>query len=154
MFTERGIVVGGYSGGANTAFDALSLDEKFAASRASIERLHPGHSKELEKPLYVGWNHVPHNLTSMSRVSFDVPEEFMHASGTRAASAGREGRSANPAYEQLIAPDGPLYIIGDHAAHVGTWQEGAALSAHRAVKLLNARIEAAKLTGSHTAKSA
>ena len=154
MFTERGIIVGGYSSGSNTPFDALSLEEKFAASRASIERLHPGHSKELEKSLYVGWNHVPHNLTSMSRVSFDSPQAFSRGGGRQSgggqgAGAGEgESRATNPAYEQLITPDGPLYIIGDHAAHIGTWQEGAALSAHRAVKLLNERVKAAKLTGS------
>jgi monoamine oxidase len=141
LFSDRGIVVGGYSGGSNTPFDQLSLAEKLAASRASLERLHPGHGKELEKPLYVGWNHVPHNLTSMSRVSFD-------AEGTRRVAAGQSGerRRANPAYEQLITPDGPLYIIGDHAAQVGTWQEGAALSAHRAVNLLNDKVKAVRLT--------
>ena len=147
MFSQRGIVVGGYSSGSNTPFDQLSLEEKFAASRASIERLHPGHGKVLEKPLYVGWNHVPHNLTSMSRVSFDAPTD-LEAGGGRRGQGGQGGevRGSNPAYEQLITPDGPFYIIGDHAAHVGTWQEGAALSAHRAVKLLNDKVKTAQLT--------
>jgi monoamine oxidase len=155
MFSQRGILVGGYSSGSNTPFDALTLEEKFSASRASIERLHPGHGKELENPLYVGWNHVPHNLTSMSRVSFDAPTAS-GLEGGRRGSAGQNGeaRGSNPAYEQLITPDGPLYIIGDHAAHVGTWQEGAALSAHRAVKLLNDRVKAARLASGHPSTAA
>ena len=32
---------------------------KFADSRKSIERLHPGHGKELEKPMYVSWRTCP-----------------------------------------------------------------------------------------------
>jgi len=154
LFSERGIVVGGYSGGSNTPFDELSLAEKLAASRASLERLHPGHGKELEKPLYVGWNHVPHNLTSMSRVSFDAPTAFPEAGRRGGSGQGGEARAANPAYEQLITPDGPLYIVGDHAAHVGTWQEGAALSAHRAVRLLNDRVKAARLGSGEAVRSA
>lgn len=157
MFTKRGIVIGGYSGGANTPFDALSLQDKFAASRASMERLHPGHSKELEKPLYVGWNHVPHNLTSMSRVSFDAAPALQMGGGGRRGGGGGAGegggRGPNPAYEQLITPDGPFYIIGDHASHVGTWQEGAALSAHRAVRLLNDRVRDVRSTEQHRAAS-
>ena len=39
-------------------FYDLSLEEKFAASRASIEKLHPGHGKELKNPVFCGWRQV------------------------------------------------------------------------------------------------
>ena len=38
-----------------------------------------------------------------------------------------------PGYARLTEPDGPIYMAGDHVTHLVGWQEGAALSAHRAV---------------------
>ena len=49
------------------AFRDLPLAQKFAESRKSVERLHPGHGKELEKPLYVSWGQIPHNEGSWIR---------------------------------------------------------------------------------------
>ena len=43
------------------------MPEKFAESRKSIERLHPGHGKELEKPMYVSWGKIPYNEGSWIR---------------------------------------------------------------------------------------
>jgi monoamine oxidase len=40
-------------------------------------------------------------------------------------------------YERMLQPDGPIFFAGDHVSHIVGWQEGAALSAHRAVKLLS-----------------
>ena len=42
-----------------------------------------------------------------------------------------------PGYERILQPDGPIFFAGDHTSHIVGWQEGAALSAHRAVKLLS-----------------
>ena len=39
--------------------EGLTMEQKFAESRKSIERLHPGHGKELEKPMYVSWGQIP-----------------------------------------------------------------------------------------------
>ncbi len=41
--------------------------QKFEESRKSIERLHPGHGKELEKPMYVTWGQIPDNEGSWIR---------------------------------------------------------------------------------------
>lgn len=50
LASERGVLVSGYSDDSPaTGFGKLSFAEKLAASRASVERLHPGHGKELEK---------------------------------------------------------------------------------------------------------
>jgi len=126
LFSQRGVVVAGYTVETGTAFERLALEEKLARSRASIERLHPGHGKELEKPLYVGWSKVPYNLGSWRA----------HAEGPES------GAAPDPAYEMLLQPDGRIYFIGDHTSHIVAWQEGAALSAHRAIRMLNERVGA------------
>jgi monoamine oxidase len=123
LFSPRGVLVSGYGFDSPPPFDQLSLQEKFAASRNSIERLHPGHGKELEKPIYVGWAKVPHNEGSwIDSYGFDN-------------GAG---------YETLLAPDGPIYFAGDHVSHITGWQEGAALSALRAVQMISDRVKAAR----------
>jgi monoamine oxidase len=40
------------------------------------------------------------------------------------------------AYDELCRPEGPIVFAGEHLSYVGLWQEGAALSAHEAVKLV------------------
>jgi monoamine oxidase len=47
-------------------------------------------------------------------------------------------------YATLIQPDGPIYFVGDHVSHVLGWQEGAALSALRAVQMVSDRVKAAR----------
>jgi monoamine oxidase len=37
----------------------------------------------------------------------------------------------------LSEPDGPFYFAGEHLSHVGAWQEGAMLSAHRAINMID-----------------
>ena len=123
LFSPRGVLVSGYGFASPPPFDQLSLQEKFAASRNSIERLHPGHGKELEKPIYVGWAKVPYN------------------EGSWIDSFGFDGGAG---YETLLAPDGPIYFVGDHVSHVPAWQEGAALSALRAVQMISDRVKAAR----------
>ena len=49
----------------------------------------------------------------------------------------------NPGYETLIQPDGRVIFAGDHTTHVVAWQEGACLSALRAVQLLTDQVKAA-----------
>ena len=75
-------------------------------------------------------------------------------SGARAAQSGQPGqappasaaaRPVNPGYETLIEPDGPIVFAGDHVSHIVAWQEGAALSALRAVQQVCDRVKAAKL---------
>ncbi len=124
LFSERGVLVGGYSA-ESPAFAAATLDGKLAMSRASVEKLHPGHGRELGKGVYVGWGRVPWNL------------------GAWISWFGRNAAGSNHGYEVLIQPDGPFYFAGDHVSHINAWQEGAALSALRAVKLIGDRVKAA-----------
>jgi monoamine oxidase len=149
MFSERGVLVSGYTDESNSPFGKLTMEEKLAESRKSIERLHPGHGKELEKPMYVSWGKIDYNQGSWIR-SYGPgqqrsPGVRLTAQTGQAQSAGAARTLTNPGYETLIEPDGPIIFAGDHVSHIVAWQEGAALSALRAVQQVADRVKAAKL---------
>ena len=52
------IVVACYTEEQGTPFWTVTMEQKFAASLGTIEKLHPGHGKELKNPIYCGWRHV------------------------------------------------------------------------------------------------
>ncbi|HEY8433296.1 MAG TPA: FAD-dependent oxidoreductase [Sphingomicrobium sp.] len=115
----RGVIVGAYVAGWTRAdnpdaFARLSFDERFAVARQSIEALHPGRSRLLGKGLTVGWSQTP------------------WSSGAAALWPDRRG----PEYDELIRPEGPVAFAGEHLSYLGQWQEGAALAAHEALKLV------------------
>ncbi len=144
LFSEKGILIGGYSMEFGPSFPPLAtmltstpavyrattangyafghlpnMQAKLEASRRSVELLHPGHGKDLTKPVYVSWGQIPWNLGSW--ISFNWSD---HA-----------------ALATLQTPDRRIYFAGDHTSHIVGWQEGAALSAHRVIRQLGARIE-------------
>jgi monoamine oxidase len=118
MLSEKGVLIAGY-GTESGEFGRLpSMEAKFAASRAAVEKLHPGRSKELTKPLYVSWAKIPFNLGSWIR---------------------DDGYHEGP-YKEFLNPDDRVYFAGDYCSHLTTWQEGAALSAQRAVEMIARRM--------------
>lgn len=147
MFSDTGVLVSGYTDERNSPFGKLTLLAKFDESRKSIERLHPGHGRELEHPIYVGWGYVPHNEGSWI-ASYGPGQD--RAPGAVTARTGKPAHPAvaktetNPGYETLIQPDGPIYFAGDHCSHIVGWQEGAALSSQRAVSMIAGRSLAAR----------
>jgi monoamine oxidase len=115
LLSHKGILLGGYA--TRNEVDALasrSLEEQFDLSRAAVEGLHPGHGHELEKPMAIAWSKVPYSLGIAARYTTDN----------------------DPRYAVLSEPDGPFYFAGEHLSHVGAWQEGAILSARRAINAL------------------
>ena len=116
FFSQKGILLGAYANREDA--DELAkkpLHEQFEASRAAIEALHPGRGRELEKPLAVAWSSVPYSLGIAARYrSYD-----------------------DDAYALLNQPDGPFHFAGEHLSQIGAWQEGAILSAHRAINLID-----------------
>jgi len=121
LLSEKGILVAGY-GTEVGAFAALpGIEGKFAASRAAVEKLHPGCGKELSKPVYVSWKNIPFSLGSWIR---------------------GDGYFEGP-YRQFLQPDGPIFFAGDFCSHLTVWQEGAALAAQRAAHMLVERAQAA-----------
>ena len=116
-----GIVVAGYMDERQIdGFSSLTMEQKFALSRTSIEKLHPGHGKDLRNPIFCGWKHVKWN----------------EGSWIQTYGGGDEG------YDVVIEPDGPIYLAGDTISHIVGWQEGAALSARRAVDMISAKVKA------------
>jgi monoamine oxidase len=124
MFSEKGILIGGYSVEGGTAFGQLpSVEAKLAASRAAVERVHPGRGAELKNPVYISWGRIPYNLGS-----------WLGGSGP-----GSGGYYAS-AYRELLEPDGRIYFAGDHCSHIIAWQEGAALSAQHTARMITDRV--------------
>ena len=119
----RGVLVGGYVGGwthrdTPEAFVAKPISEQIAISRGSIEAMHPGRSRLLSSPVAVNWGQVRYS----EGVGAIAPDWGEHKRGMR--------------YEELLRPEGPILFAGEHLSYIGTWQEGAAVSAHEALKLL------------------
>lgn len=128
LMHPSGILVAGYMDQLEIpGFAELSLEQKFAASRASVEKIHPGCGKELQKPIFCCWGNVKWNEGS-----------WIETYGT-----GPSG------YDVLLQPDGPIYFAGDTISHLIGWQEGAALSARRAVSMISDRVKSAGLSGAN-----
>ena len=120
---DKGILVAAYVAGWTgrnhpREFTAMSDEQRFAVCREVVERLHPGHSRDLAKPVTIAWG--------LERWSLGVgpahPDWF---------AAPRPAR-----YDELLRPEGPIFFAGEHLSYLLFWQEGAALSAHEAMRLL------------------
>ncbi len=125
--SPRGVLVGAYVAGwthpdTPEAFTKLPIAEQIRISRDSVEALHPGKAALLSSPVAINWGQVAYS-EGVGALWDDGP----------AATARRTG-----AYLELLKPEGPILFAGEHLSYVGLWQEGAALSAHEAIKLLHA----------------
>lgn len=97
--------------------------EQIEAARQAVDRLHPGHGRDLTAPVLVDWAKVP----------------FSEGPWIEWSDPGNDQRAA----EVLNAGDGPFLFAGSHlSAYSGHWQEGAILSARRAAALATARTQA------------
>ncbi len=121
--SDKGILVAAYCAGWTgedhpQAFTAMSHEERLRICREVVERMHPGQSAKLGKPLTVAWG-----LTEYSEgVGPFHPDWFANPRGER--------------YAELMRPEGPIFFAGEHLSYVLFWQEGAALSAHEAMRLM------------------
>ena len=127
MFSPTGVVVSGFNierddlTGKLTPFGALpSTQAKLDASRAAVEKLHPGCSHLLAKPVYVSWARIPYSL---------------------GAFANNRHVECDAAYAQLDKPQGRTYFAGDYLSHLVGWQEGAVLSSHHAIDRIAKQIQ-------------
>jgi monoamine oxidase len=123
----RGVLVGAYVAGWThdenpDAFVKLPIAEQIRISRDSIEALHPGKSHLLQSPIAVNWGQVP------------------YSEGVGALWGGGPADDAprGEQYAELLKPEGPIVFAGEHLSYVGLWQEGSALSAHEALRLIQA----------------
>lgn len=123
---KRGVLIGAYSVGFSgpdnpVKFAARPFAERFDIARRVVDKFHPGHGRELGKPLTVCWGQTP------------------YAEGV-AATWTDEQRKTD--YAVLAKGDGPITFAGEHMSYLPAWQEGAALSAHEAVRLIDAQVRA------------
>jgi len=121
--SPRGVIVGAYVAGwthpdTPEAFTKLPIAEQIRISAGSIEALHPGKARLLASPVAINWGQVP----------------YSEGVGAVGRDFGEAKRSA--AYDELCRPEGPIIFAGEHLSYVGLWQEGAALSAHEAVRIV------------------
>lgn len=118
LFSKTGIIISGFNLERNdmtrefTAFGKLSRQGKLDASRSAVDALHPGKSSLLAKPIYISWEQIPHSLGCYANTRLPGTED---------------------AYNQLDKPEGRTLFAGDYLSHLVGWQQGAALSAHRAI---------------------
>ena len=115
--TPEGILVAGYSfGGEANRFGKLSMADKVAYAKGTIERLHPGRANLMKSPS--PWSGARFLTTSAS------PARWMNRT---------------PPPTNCSARRRALLLCGRHLSHVGAWQQGAIVSAHRAITMLDAR---------------
>ena len=102
-----GILLGAYpfGGSAGNTFTAQTPQERINASITQGSSLHPEYATEVEHGLSVAWAKVPFQL-------------------------GAWGTS-DPGV--LVTPDGNIFFAGEHLSILQSWQEGAILSAYRAI---------------------
>ena len=125
MHSEMGVIISGYGMQSIPAFNKLpNTEAKIAASRRAVERLHPGHGQDLHSPMFVVWEKIPFNQGAWI--------------------SGASGEYFKGPYNAFLQPDERIYFAGDYCSHLLTWQEGAALSAHRTVKMIGERARLAK----------
>ncbi len=118
LHAPEGVLVAGYAFADQAdRFGAKTLEQRYAYAAETVEKLHPGKSGLLKNPITINWAKVPYNY------GIDCPLDEQDPAG----------------YALMGQPDGPFYFAGEHLSHVGAWQQGAIVSAHRAVVMLDAR---------------
>lgn len=107
-----GVLVAGYSFGRGASgMGQRSLAERDAYARGSVERLHPGQGASMAHPVSVSWANIPYSKGIAADIAQSDPD----------------------AYNLMTGPEGPFVFAGEHLSHVGAWQQGAFVSAWRAV---------------------
>ncbi len=121
-----GIVLGAYSNGdAAVRLGELPVNARIAAARESIEQVHPGCSESLTHGINVTWAQIPYSLGPWVK-----PWE------------GGDGNNEPEDYMLLNQPAGRVYFASANLSQMPGWQEGAVLSAHRALELVAQRAAA------------
>ncbi|HEX7852372.1 MAG TPA: FAD-dependent oxidoreductase [Sphingobium sp.] len=112
---KRQVLLAAYS--SNEAAVRLAQHDRagqIALARNAVEQLHPGHGRDLTAPVVIDWRKVPYSEGPW--IEWTDP--------------GNDPQAATA----LNAGDGPFLFAGSHlSAYSGHWQEGAILSARRAV---------------------
>ncbi len=122
-FDKKGLLIGYYIfGPVSDELATKSPADRLEYALAQGEKIHPQYRAEFDTAFSVNWNTVPHIKGCLSH----FPDRLVRT-----------------LYPLITKADGPLYIAGDWASHLGGWQAGAFESARHVTKLLHERISAA-----------
>ena len=120
----KGTLVGTYNfAGQAERFAAMSWQEQYAASRASVERIHPGKGVLLDKPIAVNWMHIPYSQGAWADESPGVTHDHAQV-------------------KAILDGDGPFFFAGQHLSPMGAWMEAAIRSSHVALERVYDRVKA------------
>ena len=114
---QKGILVGAYiwTDLIGQRFGAQSFEDRIHAVIAQGSKIHPTIGADIESGVSIAWANVPHQLGAWAEWS---PDE------------------RSTVYPAVTRPDGPFHFAGEHISYLTGWQEGAALSAHDAVRAI------------------
>ncbi len=120
-----GIIIGAYiwSKEICARVAAMSIAERLQTAVEEGEAIHPGYGDELnlDTGVSVAWGKIPYSLGGWINWEEEARER---------------------AYRVLNAPDGPIYLAGEHMSYLTAWQEGAILSAHQVVRGISTQLQA------------
>ena len=118
-----GVLVGSYTFGLFPGDDMaqFKVADRISKAIASGERLHPGYGKMVTNGISIAWPNVPYSSGAWAHWQPEQRESI---------------------YRTLLEPDGPIYLAGEHLSNLMSWQEGAILSAHRAIEAIAAKVKA------------
>ncbi len=113
------VMLGGYMfGPAAYDFAGMSPEQRVQNALAQGAKIHPQYHQEFLSGVGVAWSRMPWTLGCCSMWSEQSRREH---------------------YRTLTTMDNRVVLAGEHASHVGCWQEGALLSALSAVTQLHQR---------------
>jgi monoamine oxidase len=135
LHSERGILVGCYSSGEPAIeFEKLPIAAQIEAARAVVDRVHPGHGRDLTNGIAINWHKIPYSLGSWPNWSAGTGREQ------------QEGHIDSATFRYLLAPEGRVYFAGAALSQTPGWQEGGIQSAHAQVLALARRVAAQRVT--------
>ncbi|HSR41242.1 MAG TPA: FAD-dependent oxidoreductase, partial [Longimicrobiales bacterium] len=115
-FTDKGVLLGYYGGGAQAGLDEMPVAGRVEHVLSQASKVHPQIREEFENAYAVWWEKVPYSLGAYGR----TPEDELRA--------------------RLIRPDRRLYLGSAGVSTRPAWLEGAVQSAWRTVEALHARV--------------
>lgn len=119
--TKSGVVLGAYTAGPRAeAWNKLSLEKQLATSAGFGRTMH----QAFDDDVIAGYN-------------IDWMDQTYSKGGWAWLLRNGEAEEGS-AYEVLREPDGRIAFAGDYLSQLSGWQEGAILSAHRAVQAIAA----------------
>jgi monoamine oxidase len=120
MQTKKGVILGAYTFGPHAfEFTAMAPEDRVKACVEYGAQIHPQYKTEFDNGVGIGWHRMPFTLGCFAQWT-------------------EENRAKN--YDALCAIDGHMVLAGEHASHLGAWQEGAIVSALDAIKRLHQRV--------------